>query len=209
MRYYKNKNTKSEIFIEEYKIENSEIIIRLASGEDYIVPYNKENEKKILLIMEKQVREAYYKPFSTLDKINFITLPVSTTIELIGMMNNNKLFDKILLGALAFCDVCYIIKLFGYFNVKYDLKRNRYFLENKDYINDNFKPTSNMMIGLSNKKQNQILENNLDEDIFDINKISNYSLGDLKKIVKNIDRACKFNFVDEDEQKKQDNNKSL
>lgn len=208
MKYYKNENTNSDYFIKKYKIKNGEIIAELASGENYRVPHTKENEEEILRRMESQVTNAYYRPFSMLDKVNFGILPISTVINLIGTMDDQT-SSKVLLGLLAFCDFCYIIRLCDYINVKQDLKKNKYFLKNKDYINGNFKPINNMMLGLSSKTQNKILENNSNEIMFDINNISDYSLGDLKKIVSNIERAHNFNFVDEDKQEKIDNSKSL
>lgn len=208
MKYYRNKDTNSDYFIKKYKIENGEIIAELASGESYCIPHTKKNEEEILRRMESQVINADYRPFNALDKVNFGTLPISTIISIIDTMDDQTR-SKVLLGLLAFCDFCYIIRLCDYINVKQDLKKNKYFLKNKNYINSNFKPINSMMLGLSSKTQNKILENNSNEIMFDINNISDYSLSDLKKIVSNIERVHTFNFADEDKQEKIDNSKSL
>lgn len=58
MKDYSLNKEDSNFFILSYKVNNQEIILNLASGEKYKIPYTIKNEKKILKRMKKQVKNS-------------------------------------------------------------------------------------------------------------------------------------------------------
>lgn len=62
-KYFNNKKGNSKTFILNYKIEDNEIIINLATGKQLVYPYSKDNEQKVIDIMEAQVSDIDEKTF--------------------------------------------------------------------------------------------------------------------------------------------------
>ena len=58
MKNYSINEYQEKTFILNYNIENEEIIVNLASGSNYKLPYTKENEIMILERMKEQVLNA-------------------------------------------------------------------------------------------------------------------------------------------------------
>ena len=53
MRDYSLNLEDSKTFVLNYTIKGNQIIVNLAKGENFIIPYTQENQKKLLEIMRK------------------------------------------------------------------------------------------------------------------------------------------------------------
>ncbi len=58
MKNYSLSHENSKTFILNYNIEDNQIIVNLASGEKYIIPYSVDNEKRLLERMKNQVNNS-------------------------------------------------------------------------------------------------------------------------------------------------------
>lgn len=194
-------------FITSYRIKNNEIIVKLASGENYVIPYNEQNEKKVLSRMEKQAENTtdiknklsksngksrvfllwsaalftfLFLPAILLGQASVITyLGVSVTLLNIVLYSCGLIFNKL---------------------KQRDIAKQKYFLEHRQELNDNVNNNKNMLLGLSKKAKKQIEQAPVERPVFDINTIDSYSLKDIKTLRDNIQRELAFGFNQEQDQ---------
>ncbi len=194
-------------FITSYRIKNNEIIVKLASGENYVIPYNEQNEKKVLSRMEKQAE-------NTTDIKN--KLSKSNGKSRVFLLWSAALFTFLFLPAILLGQASVItylgvsvtllnIVLYSYdliFNKlkQRDIAKQKYFLEHRQELNDNVNNNKNMLLGLSKKAKKQIEQAPVERPVFDINTIDSYSLRDLKTLRDNIQRELAFGFNQEQDQ---------
>lgn len=182
-------------FILSYKIVDNKIIIKLASEDDYIIPYTKENENKIIHKMETQVMNIKLNPISSLDKLVAFFCPLVLPFAIANFINYGGWLYAIILFLIATDAIYYPIKWINYNRKRKDYEKLKIFLDNKKELNDSIENNNNMLLGLSSKvkKEIEIQQSNNKEPI-NINNIDNYSLDDLKKLKENLLRIKSFNF---------------
>ena len=88
-------------FILSYKIENGKIIVKLASGGLYTVPYSEDNENTIISRMESQARNAQPKQLKAIDKILSITQPLILPLAIMNFVTYGGWFYAIMLAILV------------------------------------------------------------------------------------------------------------
>ena len=187
MRNYSTNYEDYQEYILSYKIENKEIIIKLATNELYVIPYTKENERIVIAMMERQAKNIKEVPIEIIRR-NIAFVGASLSLSLIAFMkyiavgNFITLFAIIMFGSLTMLSTSTAIQ-----NIirNKDIKKFRYFLKNKKELNINAKKTKNLNI--SKKAEREIQKQNNITPI-NINNIDSYSLKDLKKIRENIEQ---------------------
>ena len=187
MRNYSTNYEDYQEYILSYKIENKEIIIKLATNELYVIPYTKENERIVIAMMERQAKNIKEVPIEIIRR-NIAFVGASLSLSLIAFMkyiavgNFITLFAIIMFGSLTILSTSTAIQ-----NIirNKDIKKFRYFLKNKKELNINAKKTKNLNI--SKKAEREIQKQNNITPI-NINNIDSYSLKDLKKIRENIEQ---------------------
>jgi hypothetical protein len=219
MKDYSMNDVDRQKFILSYEviedsIVNDQIIINLATGEHYTVPYTCENEKKILEIMKGQVLDSeefekkQEKIFSNAWKcgaIDIIFLILDVILLLTGIASN-LIIAKICIGLLAMAG---IFEAFGCVDCKLkirDIHKNRIFINNEVRLNKNFKYDKNDMLKQNLLSNTKVKTRKIVEDVpgekptFTLNTVDKIGYSDLKQIIDNTKRNEEFGFDYSNEQ---------
>lgn len=189
MKDYSIDSNDRNSYILSYKIENEKIVAKLANGEFYIVPDNKENEQAVISKMEIQALNAKVKPIETIEKILLILLPLSLPSAILNFIDYGGWFFGISLVIIIQVAIVYPAKHIINAAKKRDIKKLNYFLDNQQELNDNIEKNENVLQNVSKKAVDQIKsEQNQGKKPLNINNIDNYSLKDLKILKKNIEK---------------------
>jgi len=180
MRDYTNNLEDKNIFIMSYKVKKNKIICTHPTGKKTIFEYSIEKEEEILDIMEKQVYNTnrYEDKLETKKRKNIenilVYLIIFSTNVALYLINKYEIY----------IDIFYILSIYSpillaeAINTEKsleDLKKSRYFLENKKTFDKN----KTIKYKLQRKGKN---------NKFDINIIDKYSLRDLIKIKESIQK---------------------
>jgi len=195
MKDYSMNSSEARKYILSYEIKKDKLIANLANGEIYSVPYTKENEQRIIEIMENQAKKAKVKPLKKRDNILLALEALVLPFSIIGYISNSEWYVGIAIGLIGSTALYYTGKIVSNKIKKKDIKKLTYFLENKEELNEEIKKSENITLGISKKAKNQInIERNKQNKPFNINNIDSYSLNDLKTIRDNFERTTYFNL---------------
>ena len=207
MKNLSNENNQNTYIIN-YIIKDMEIIIQLADNSEYRIPYTEENEKKVLAKMEEQILSAYVKDVSISTKILAISQPMLLPMSIFNYVSSKDTFHLVLMlihgaGIIYFPSI-WINKLLkeSYIN------KAKFFISNKAKINYALqKNTSNMLIGINNKKIKRTILSNLgsNKDAITINDIDLYTMKTLRQLISNLERIEEFDFIETEELIEQNN----
>ena len=198
MKDYSLDYESSKTFILNYNIENNQIIVNLASGEKYIIPFSIDNEKRLLERMKNQVKDSsdyeykQEKRFSSAWKwaiwsslmLVFNSIILATGISALPVVNGICAFDSSL-------------RIYSMVDSKRklrDIKKNRTFINNENLLSDNTKINQNVLSNVSTKTQELVTSTPEQKPIFTLNSIDKIGYEDLKKILENIQREEEFGF---------------
>lgn len=186
MKYYSINGKDRSSYILSYKIIDGKIITKYANGDCCSITYNKKNEDMILSKMEEQARKAEIMPLSDDEK----RLPLSPWILILTVFNfiNFGGLLYLIVMILSFgCTIAFIINHIIYNSRKNDIKRLKFFLNNKDMLNDSIKNNDDVLMNTSKKMVKEIkLRKCQEKETFNINNIDKYSLKDLIILRDNI-----------------------
>lgn len=208
MKDYSLNKTERYNFILKYEIDHENIILYLASGEKYPIPYNEENEGAVLKKMKSQVRNAYRFECEAGNSIkinigniilNIVWISIYASFILLN--SPQHLSNVWFLGINALSLVWSAINIAYFKGIKKDIEKAYFFLENAELLNNNI-DKSNVLINVSKKTCSKIQEVPEDRCVFDINSIDSMSLEDLKTIKYNIERRNTFVFQEEEKKGK-------
>ena len=217
MKDYSLEEKEKEKFILNYEIlkDSNEIIVHFATGEDYIIPYTKENEEKLLDKMKKQVKESgkFKKEANQkIAELNGLEIPMIVLftiffpILVFGVCDGQEIptFVYYLIGCWGTAGVFLLIKECikekKLKNKLKDLAKNRKFLDNESEITKTFEMEKdrvyqNTLSNVSLKAEKQI-SNAVRDDrpAIDINTVDSIKEEDLDQILSNIERDKTFGF---------------
>lgn len=192
----------SKTFVLNYEISDNQIIVNLASGEKYTIPYTLENEKKLLERMKYQVQNSsdyvrkQEKNFSMSWKwaIFELCMLLFNSISALTGASANILVSSLCAGwfgiALTFRTLSMIISKK---NIA-DVKKNRYFLENEERLNEKVRDNSNILSNTKQKTKEMVSSTPIEKEVFNINTIDQVTYSELKQIMANIERDESFGF---------------
>lgn len=208
MKNYELDLDKSKYFILNYEIVKDEIIVNLATGDKYPIPYTIENEKKILEQMKKQVTECNSAEFIKNQHLNrkLIIAIVSIIIALFNIISCgiNIIPPIASITSMITCTIIAtynIIKLDDAKIVIADIKKNKEFIRNEIELNANVKNNPNCLSNTTEKTREIISQNKSTEQNITINTIDQISYEDLQKILGNIKFEKTLNIEHPEQQK--------
>ena len=193
-------------FILNYKIKKNKIFIKLASGERYEIPYNEENEEKILNMMKNQVTDNLSVDRTVVTNyalslgfaVGTIVLAILLGIKSIPQFVITKSAES-LIGAIPTIACTILSSISAFFAIENkliinDYKKNKLYLEREEEINNQVKNNKNILSNVSVNTKNIVYKAKEDDKVFNINKMDKVSLKDLKQILENIQRDEEFAF---------------
>lgn len=201
--YALNKKDK-RMFILNYKIIDNQIIVNLASKEEFVIPYTEDNERKILDIMEKQVENSD-KLVSKQEKrlrFNFILAMLccpgfAYNCTTIFSTPADPVAYAVALGLGVGCAAGTIASYYGMIDSyikRSDYEKNRTFLDNKGLLNKRVRSNANILSNTTKRTQKLVSSTPEDKPVFDINNIDKISGKDISTILNNIKRDNNFAF---------------
>lgn len=187
-------------FILRYDVtEDGMIKIIFAKGKPWYVPYNKENEKKILdkmrnqLDMEDMIEPKLKSRIFKNAAASIVLLGVAL-LPFYGMDSSSTLFlisfSSIFTGAGLISGISAIKNN----NKLKDLKKNVKFLDMEEKLNKIVRSDENTLVDVSNKTKSVIADFPEDRDVFDINSFNYVPFKDLEQIMENSARNERFGF---------------
>jgi len=189
-----------------YVDKDNNIIVSYANKNKDVIPYNSHNEKKILDKMESQLndisKDAFeWKVFN--EKMSSKYATISSLIAAGGLtiltLGNFDIITSIVtlfFYSITLFGVCSCIK---YHNLKKDYVKNRYFINNKNKLNENVRKNDNMLRNTSKKTKEFVKSSKEDKPVFNINNFYEIPFKDFSKIEENIKRADIMDYSYEEE----------
>ena len=163
MKDYSNTLLNIKEHILNYDIVDNEIVIKYSNGEIESIPYSKEEETHILELMEKTLKEdASTRPLPIISKILGILNVILTPICAFSILTTSGLgivimsLATILNGILG---TLFIKKTVDIYQKKEELKKMKYFMINKSFLNKNKEETT---LKISDSLENSLNVNNID-----------------------------------------------
>lgn len=204
MKDYSTSFEEYERFILNYIIKGDVIKINLASGEIYVIPYTRKNEKKIIEKMKNQVlnsdkflekEEKRYSASCKWLKLDSIFLGLNIIALILGLP------EQIITDIVSLCSLILSLGLITnlyVFNTSKnnirDVEKNRLIVENEDKINENIKVNENVLYKTTFETKDLVESAPKDEPAITINNADNIPYKDIKRIVDNIDKAENLDF---------------
>jgi len=186
MRDYSKTREEQEKYILSYEIVEDKIIAKLATGKTKEFTYTKENENKIIEIMEMQARYAEVKQQTLIEGLLTASGPAVVPVVFTSFVNNPNLLTATLMYITAGLSFLIPTRKSIIEEKEDDIAKMRYFLSLKEVLNDYVKTYDAVLEGLSKETYERIKSTPLDEPVFTINNLDNYTLQDIETIVNNI-----------------------
>lgn len=180
--------------ISKYYIKNNKIVIMCVNNTEIQIPYTKEAEQQVLIIMNKEAQEELKKT-DLIDKklektIIWLLLLLgsflASTLNIINGVVDVMELNRLALIISGVGSLSTLLKTINLSLTSYDIKKKRLLLENQELLNQNIQ-NEKSLVGVSDKTRDYILQQTETMQIFNINMIDYMSLNDLKKLKKNID----------------------
>ena len=202
MKDYSLNYEDSKTFILNYKIEDNQIIVNLASGEEYIIPYSLENEKKLLEQMKEQVidsdvfKSKQEKRFSVAWKwaIWSGAMLVFNAVVLATGSSSLPIVNGICAGWFVFDTTYRVYSMIDSKKKIKDVNKNRMFLNNEELLNEKVKSNQNILSNTNTKTKELVASTPEDAQVFSLNTMDKIKYQELKTILENIKRDEQFGF---------------
>lgn len=206
MRDYSLNLEDSKTFVLNYTIKENQIIVNLAKGENFIIPYTPENEKKLLEIMKTQVlmsdrfMKTQEKRFSMSWKLTILS--VFMLMYNVFVLASGKSILPVGSGLCAGLFVFNIIyNVLGMVDSKKninDIKKNLTLVYNEERLNEKVKKNpyvlANILAITDEKSKGMVSSTPTEPHVFTLNNTDGISYRQLEKILKVIDREEAFGF---------------
>lgn len=199
MKDYTLKLEDKETFILNYEIKDNEMILHLADGNTYTVPYTKDNERRVLNKMEIQVAHSRIfkedrreRNSKSGKRMLFYLFMILANILL--FINGSGIFSAIAIGCFTLAEICAVLTCIKSFAELNDAYKNTEFLEKKEELNEALKTNKNMLNNVKKETKDYVssIINNNEE--LDINKIDDVPYDQLIIMLENLKNAKTFNF---------------
>ncbi len=211
MKNFAMRRKDSKTFILNYKVEDNQIRIHLASKEKYIIPYTLENEKNILGRMKQQVLNA--EAFENKQKkqfsdaiVNLILALFIVGISVYLLIVNPK--NIMIAWPIVAISLGGLLSFFAMVAMKKskkkikDIYKNRMFIAHEKKLNESIKNNQNILYHTSSRTKEVISSMLLKKQpAFTFNTVDKMRYQELKQILENIERAEQFGFEYKSEEK--------
>jgi len=206
--YTLDKNTE---FILGYKVKNGKIHIKYANKKKGVVKHSKDKEEMILAKMEDQVlsskTERYKKSCAERGNKNLSAYLILSGAALLAICCSLAVYlfppaiISISVGLVGAIVVFGIHTRLPFIKVN-DIKKNKFFIDNKDEINEGIKENENdltsILVNTKNKTRKLVSERKGQDIPFDINVVDSLSYSELIKLRDNIRRDKSFTKQEEE-----------
>ena len=192
----------SKTFILNYRVEDNQIIVNLASGENYVIPYTLENGKNLLERMKTQVLSS--SEFETKQEKRFSsawkwaiwsgTMLAFNAIMLATGNTAVPVVSGICAGWFVFDTTYRIYSMVDSKRKIKDINKNRMFLNNEELLNQKVKSNQNILSDTDKKTKELVSTTPEDKPVFSLNNMDEIRYEELKKILENIKRDEQFGF---------------
>ena len=211
MKDYLLNEKSGKTYVLNYELIEDSILIHFADGNDEVIPYTKENERKLLNKMKQQLKcydEEVINQKSNNRKFNIgFSSAMIVAIVLMIILNWNVFICNlgIQIGAILSIGLSGIygllssVSLYNYNELKKDFEKNEIFIQKQSELNEKLKK-DNILLNVTFKTIDEIEKSEMQmanynkDQILDLNAIDKISLKDLKTILENIKREEYFNF---------------
>ena len=202
MKDYSLNLKEREDFILSYDVTDDGMInIRFANGDLWPIPYNMENEKKVLDKMEKQIANSEVIENKFEERVRrlssvfgvFLCGAVMPLFFICDGFNVQiaTIISSIMAGT-SFIPGLLAVKTN---NKLKDLRKNIKFMNSmKEKLNEAVRNNENTLVNVSNKTKSIIADFPKDRDVFDINSFNYVPFRDLEQIMENVARNERFGF---------------
>ncbi len=202
MKNYSLNFKDSQTFILNYSVKDNQLIVHLASGDDWFIPYTLENEKNLLERMKyqvlnskkfiKKICESYSSCQSGIIS-NGVRVGACVFLVIVGNVIIDLLFEPLALifGSCIIEDVCKMIYWRSY---GIDILKNKMFIDNEELLNKKVRLNSNILFNINEKTKKLISSTPEGEPVFSLNNMDKFKYSELKKILENIKRDEQFGF---------------
>lgn len=201
MKDYSMNLEERKLFILGYKIKKGFIKVKYVLLKDKI-PYNEENENKVLEKMKKQVLRVDSDKFIKNKKNNIIfdfltgsvcaigsillfCMPINTGMEIYANVIGS-IFA--LAGIVLIPNGCILVSILN------DYKKNKKFTEIEGVLNAKVRKNENMLVNTSSKTKRIVNSVPEDKPVFNINSFNYVPSRDLEQIMDNIRRDDYFKY---------------
>ena len=190
MKDYSKSLEERREFILSYEIKDEQIIIKLAKGEPYPIPYTEENLKKVDEKMKAQVKHAaderkrnFFDFVKNIRVIGFLSSYITLDFILCVLVSDWLTFYALSIGSgICLSVLCEVIEKIVIRNSKKaDLEKSIFFMENEATINKHLSNT-NALNGLSEKTIAKIEEVKAESKSFKLNDIDKLTYDELVKL---------------------------
>lgn len=202
MRDYSLDIERSKTFILKYEINDNKITVYFASGEEYIIPYSKENEKKLLEQMKEQVFYSSSFEHNMEKKLSkskgrlasSIGLLLGDTICSIYMPALPLFLHTIIALILLGFSIFNIVYIYNLANVLSDIRKNKNFIELEEKLTQLEMQNYNVFDNINEKTKEKLCSQPDGEPMLTINTVDAISEEELNQILENIKREETFGF---------------
>lgn len=201
MKDYSYNQDERKDFILSYDItKDGQMIVKFNEGKNWIIPYNKVNEKILLNKMKKQLDKVDDIESKLEEKKNkyfpYFVGPLVAGLFISTFALSSEMAGEILIfagtmGCLGILPLIPYLKINSKLN---DLKKNKKFLEIEEKLNESVRTNQNTLVGVCNKTKKAIKDFPEDKPIFNINSFNYVPFSDLEQIMENIERNERFGF---------------
>ncbi len=202
MRDYSLNLEDSKTFVLNYTIKGNQIIVNLAKGENFIIPYTQENEKKLLEIMKKQVLNS--NRFMKTQEKRFSRSWKLTTLSVFMLMFNVLVLasgKSILPVGSGLCASLFVFNIIysvycmvdSKKNIK-DIQKNVILLCNEKKLNEKVRGNPHVLATTDEKLKEMVSSTPTELPVFTLNNADEIEYRQLEKILEIIDREEKLGF---------------
>lgn len=202
MRDYSLNIEGSKTFILKYEINDNKITVYFANGEEHIIPYSKENEKKLLEKMKEQVLNSGAFKCNQEKKLSKSKSILAYSIGLLL----GDIICSIFMPALPLFQhiiIAFILSGFSIFNIVYifklekdlrDIRKNKNFIELEEKLNQFERQNYNVFYNINEKTKEKLCSQPDGQPQLTINSVNAISEEELNQIFANVDREEEFEF---------------
>lgn len=177
----------SKTFVLNYIVINNQIMVRFANGEGYFIPYNAENEVKLLKRMKTQVLQSdefmnkQEKRFSRSWKWAILSASI-IALDIISLASGNSAVP-VLSGI---CASWFVFEIYNMVDSKRNIKdinKNKMLLNNEERLNEKVKENYNVLAYTDRETKEIVHSTPIDQPVFTLNSIDKIKYEELKRIL--------------------------
>ena len=127
-------------FVNNYKIDGSNIIVNMNDKEQVIKPYSRETEEELLKKMKEQaelaIKNKWRNHLEISDKVIMATNAILVHYYFTEIFKNPTLFSYIAFGWLSYTEIEYLKRIYMNTKINKEIEKFEFYLDNKEYFDE-------------------------------------------------------------------------